>query len=161
AGVTQRIGFFLHTPFPSLGVLATLPHYGDLLKSLCAYDLVGFQTVEDLTAFHDAIVRRAGGKISSDGYVHAFDRVLRAGAFPIGIDAEAIAEMAARAVKSRTARWLQESLRGRQLIIGVDRLDYSKGLEHRFKAFAGFLEGYPENRGRACFLQSATATRGK
>ena len=66
AGATQRIGFFLHTPFPSLGVLATLPHYGDLLKSLCAYDLVGFQTVEDLTAFHDAILRRAGGKVSSD-----------------------------------------------------------------------------------------------
>ena len=64
AGATQRIGFFLHTPFPSLGVLATLPHYGDLLKSLCAYDLVGFQTAEDLTAFHDAIVRRAGGKVS-------------------------------------------------------------------------------------------------
>ena len=110
AGATQRIGFFLHTPFPSLGVLATLPHYGDLLKSLCAYDLVGFQTVEDLTAFHDAIVRRAGGKVSSDGHVHAFDRVLRAGAFPIGIDTEAIAEIASRAVKSRTARRRAPSL---------------------------------------------------
>jgi trehalose 6-phosphate synthase len=159
AGATQRIGFFLHTPFPSLGVLATLPHYGDLLKSLCAYDLVGFQTVEDLTAFHDAIFRRAGGTISSDGHVHAFDRVLRAGAFPIGIDTDAIAEMASRAVKSRTARRLQESLRGRQLIIGVDRLDYSKGLEHRFKAFAGFLEGYPAYRNHVRLLQIATATR--
>jgi trehalose 6-phosphate synthase len=159
AGATQRIGFFLHTPFPSLGVLATLPHYGDLLKSLCAYDLVGFQTVEDLTAFHDAIVRRAGGKVSSDGHVHAFDCVLRAGAFPIGIDTEAIAEMASRAVKSPTARRLQESLRGRQLIIGVDRLDYSKGLEHRFKAFAGFLDSYPAYRNHVRFLQIATATR--
>jgi trehalose 6-phosphate synthase len=127
AGAKQRIGFFLHTPFPPLGVLATLPHCDDLLKSLCAYDLVGFQTMEDLTAFHNAISRRAGGKISTDGYVHAFDRVLRAGAFPIGIDTEAIAEMASGAVKSRTARRLQESLRGRQLIIGVDRLDYRKG----------------------------------
>ena len=124
-------------------MLATLPHYGDLLKSLCAYDLVGFQTADDLTAFHDAIVRRAGGKVSSDAQVHAFDRVLRAGAFPIGIDPETIAEMASRAVKSRAARGLQESLRGRQLIIGVDRLDYSKGLEHRFKAFAGFLAAIP------------------
>ena len=85
----------MHTPFPSLGVLATLPHSGDPLKSLCAYDLFGFQTAEELTAFHDAILRRAGGTISSDGQ-------------------------------------LQESLRGRQLIIGVDRLDYSKGLKHRF-----------------------------
>jgi trehalose 6-phosphate synthase len=155
----QRIGFFLHTPFPSLGVLASLPHYSDLLKSLCAYDLVGFQTIEDLTAFQDAIVRRAGGTILSDGHVHAFDRVLRAGVFPIGIDTEAIAEMAARAVKSQTARRLQQSLRGRQLIIGVDRLDYSKGLEHRFKAFAGFLDSYPAYRNHVRFLQIATATR--
>src|SRR5690606_2417547 len=54
-GAKQRIGFFLHTPFPSLGVLATLPRYVELLRSLCAYDLVGFQTIEELTAFHDAI----------------------------------------------------------------------------------------------------------
>lgn len=94
-GATQRIGFFLHTPFPSLGVLATLPHSGDPLKSLCAYDLFGFQTAEELTVFHDAILRRAGRTISSDGQ-------------------------------------LQESLRGRQLIIGVDRLDNSKGHKHRF-----------------------------
>jgi trehalose 6-phosphate synthase len=159
ARATQRIGFFLHTPFPSLGVMATLPHCDDLLKSLCAYDLVGFQTTEDLTAFHDAISRRAGGKISTDGHVHAFDRILRAGAFPIGIDTEAIAEMASGAVKSRTARRLQESLRGRQLIIGVDRLDYSKGLEHRFKAFARFLDAYPAYRNHVRLLQIATATR--
>lgn len=159
AGATQRIGFFLHTPFPSLGVLATLPHCDDLLKALCAYDLVGFQTTEDLTAFHDAISRRAGRRISTDGHVHAFDRVLRAGAFPIGIDTEAIAEMASGAVKSRTASRLRESLRGRQLIIGVDRLDYSKGLEHRFKAFARFLDASPAYRNHVRLLQIATATR--
>jgi trehalose 6-phosphate synthase len=159
AGATQRIGFFLHTPFPSLGVLDVLPHYGELLKSMCAYDLVGFQTSEDLTAFHDAIVRCVGGKVSSDGRVCAFDRVLRAGVFPIGIDTEVIAEMATYAVRSRTARRLQESLRARQLIIGVDRLDYSKGLEHRFKAFARFLENHPEQRNHVRLLQIATATR--
>src|SRR6185312_7620564 len=91
----------------------------------------------------DAIVRRFDGKVSADGRIHVFDRTLRAGVFPIGIDPEATADMAARAVKSRTTRRLQESLRGRQLIIGVDRLDYSKGLEHRFKAFAGFLAAIP------------------
>lgn len=159
AGAEQRIGFFLHTPFPSLGVLATLPHYIDLLKSLCDYDLVGFQTIEDLTAFHDAIVRRADGKVSADGRVHAFDRDLRSGVFPIGVDPEAIADMAARAVTSRTTRRLQENLRGRQLIIGVDRLDYSKGLEHRFKAFASFLDSYPEQRNHVRLLQIATETR--
>jgi trehalose 6-phosphate synthase len=129
------------------------------LRSLCAYDLVGFQTIEDLTAFQDAIVRRFDGKVSADGRIHVFDRSLRAGVFPIGIDTEAIADMAARAVKSRTTRRLQESLRGRQLIIGVDRLDYSKGLEHRFKAFGCFLESYPEQRDHVRLLQIATATR--
>jgi trehalose 6-phosphate synthase len=159
-GAKQRIGFFLHTPFPSLGVLATLPHYVELLRSLCAYDLVGFQTIEDLTAFHDAIIRRAGGKVSADGgSVRAFDRDLRSGVFPIGVDPDAIANVAARAVKSRTTRRLQESLRGRQLIIGVDRLDYSKGLEHRFKAFSCFLESYPAQRNHVRLLQIATATR--
>lgn len=158
-GAKQRIGFFLHTPFPSLGVLATLPHYVDLLQSLCAYDLVGFQTIDDLTAFHDAIVRRASGEVSPDGGIHACGRVLRSGVFPIGVDPEAIADMAVRAVKSRTTRRLQEGLRGRQLIIGVDRLDYSKGLEHRFRAFARFLENYPEQHNHVRLLQIATATR--
>ncbi len=159
AGAVQRIGFFLHTPFPSLGVLATLPQYIDLLKSMCAYDLVGFQTIEDLTAFHDAIVRRGGGRVSADGRIHAFDREFRSGVFPIGVEPEAIADMAAQAVKSRTTRRLRESLRDRQLIIGVDQLDYSKGLEHRFKAFACFLENYPAQRNRVRLLQIATATR--
>lgn len=158
-GLAQRIGFFQHTPFPSFGVLTALPHYKDLLKSLCAYDLVGFQTIEDLTAFHDAVARGVGGEILSDGQVRAFGRILRAGVFPIGVDPEAIAAMAVPAVKSRVSRRLKESLQGRRLIIGVDRLDYSKGLEHRFKAFASFLERYPEHRGRARFLQIATATR--
>jgi trehalose 6-phosphate synthase len=159
AGAAHRIGFFLHTPFPSLGVLETFPQYIDLLESLCAYDLVGFQTVEDLTAFQDAIVRRANGKVSRNGRIHAFNRILRSGVFPIGVDPEAVAQMAARAIRSRTTRRLRESLRGRQLIIGVDRLDYSKGLEHRFKAFARFLESYPAQRNHVRLLQIATATR--
>jgi trehalose 6-phosphate synthase len=160
AGATQRIGFFLHTPFPSFGVLAVLPHYQSLLESLCAYDLVGFQTTDDLTAFHDAIVRGASGEVLSDGRVRAFGRTLRAGVFPVSVDTTGIAEMAGPAARSRTLRRFEESLRDRQLIIGVDRLDYSKGLEHRFKAFASFLQRYPENRGRVRFLQIATATRG-
>jgi trehalose 6-phosphate synthase len=159
AGAPQRIGFFLHTPFPSFGVLAVLPHYKSLLEWLCAYDLVGFQTIDDLTAFHDAIVRGASGEVLADGRARAFGRTIRAGVFPIGVDTDAIAEKAGPAVKSRTLRRFEESLRDRRLIIGVDRLDYSKGLEHRFKAFASFLERYPDNRGRVRFLQIATATR--
>ena len=139
----------MHTPFPSFGVLAILPDYKSLLESLCAYDLVGFQTIDDLTGFHDAIVRGASGEVLSDGRVRAFGRSLRANVFPIGVDTEAIAEMAVPGVRSRTLRRFEHSLRGQQLIIGVDRLDYSKGLEHRLITFASFLERYPENRGRA------------
>jgi len=159
AGMKQRIGFFLHTPFPAFGLLATLPHYLDLLRSLCAYDLVGFQTPGDLTAFHDAIVRGGGGTVLPGGRVEAFDKIIRADVFPIGIDPDAMAEMAAPATKSRTLRRFQKSLGDRHLIIGVDRLDYSKGLEHRFEAFACFLDRYAERRGRVRFLQIATATR--
>jgi trehalose 6-phosphate synthase len=158
-GVRQPIGFFLHTPFPCFGVLAALPHYEDLLKSFCAYDLVGFQTIEDLSAFKEAVAHSTGTAIRSDNRIRAFDRNLRAGVFPIGIDPDAIAGMAAPAIKSRTLRTLQGNLQSRQLIIGVDRLDYSKGLEHRFKAFASFLDRYPENRRQVSFLQIATATR--
>lgn len=160
-GATQRIGFFLHTPFPAFGVLATLPHYKDLLKSLCAYDLLGSQTVDDLTSFHDAVVRGACGEVLPDGNVRAFGHTLRAGVFPIGVDPDAIAKMATPALKSRTLRRFEESLRNQRLVIGVDRLDYSKGLEHRFKAFDCFLTRYPENCGRTRFLQIATATRGE
>jgi trehalose 6-phosphate synthase len=160
AGSAQRIGFFLHTPFPSYGVLAVLPRHDDLLEALCTYDLVGFQTVDDLTAFQDAIVRGAKGEIFPNGRIRAFGRTFRAGVFPIGVDTEAIAEIAAAPLRSRTLRSFEKGLRDQQLIIGVDRLDYSKGLEHRFRAFASFLEQYPENHGRVRFLQIATATRG-
>jgi trehalose 6-phosphate synthase len=160
-GATQRIGFFLHTPFPCLGVLEALPDYLNLLKALCAYDVVGFQTAEDMTAFLDAIIRRAGGTAASEGHIHAFGRVLVAGVFPIGVDSETIAEAAAVTATSRAAGRLRESLQGRKLIIGVDRIDYSKGLEHRLKAFACFLRSYPEHLGEVRFLQIATASRGE
>ena len=74
--------------------------------------------------------------------------------FPIGVDTEAIAEMAVPGVRSRTLRRFEHSLRGQQLIIGVDRLDYSKGLEHRFKAFASFLERYPRTVAGLAFCRS-------
>jgi trehalose 6-phosphate synthase len=157
--VTQRLGFFLHTPFPAFDVVATLPGHSDLVRSLCAYDLVGFQTVNDLTAFHDAIVRGAGGMVLPNGQVRAFGRTFQTGVFPIGVDTETIAKMAPRAVNSRTVMRFKESIIDRQFIIGVDRLDYSKGLVRRFEAYARFLEQYPEHRGRITFLQIAPPTR--
>lgn len=158
-GVTRRLGFFLHTPFPPFDVLNTLPGHIDLLQSLCAYDLVGFQTANDLAAFYDAIVRGAGGKVLPNGQILAFGRRLQADAFPIGVDTETIATLASTASNSRAVGRLKESIVDRQLIIGVDRLDYSKGLVRRFEAYARFLERYPEYRGRITYLQIAPPTR--
>ena len=160
-GVRQPIGFFLHTPFPAAEVFRSLPTHAKLMRAMCAYDLVGFQTEDDLSGFRDYLERWGGGVTARNGEIKAFGRRLRAAAFPIGIDVEAIAAQAAQSVGSRHMRRLHESLRERTLMIGVDRLDYSKGLEPRFKAFERLLEMFPETRGRVTLMQIAPPTRGE
>lgn len=159
-GIANRIGFFLHTPFPSPGVLTTLPVHEDLVRGLCAYDVVGFQTDKDLYAFTDYVEREIRGEVRDGGRVSAFGRVLHAAAFPISIDPEAAARRAARAVTQPQCQRLHQSLAGRNLIIGVDRLDYSKGLLKRFQAVELLLESHPEYRRSIVVLQIASPTRG-
>lgn len=158
-GSRHAIGFFLHTPFPAAEVLRLLPNHRDLVASLCAYDLVGFQTVSDLQGFRDYLLRWGGGEPLADGAVRAFGRVVRSGVFPVGIDVGTIAAQAAAAEASRQMRRLRDSLHDRALIIGVDRLDYSKGLPERFAAYSHLLEEYPQARGRTVFLQIAPPSR--
>lgn len=153
AGCRQKIGFFLHIPWPAMEVLLALPMHRHIVKALCAYDLLGFQTEDDLLCFQDYIRREAGGAVGKDGVVTAFGRSLRAQAFPIGIDTEMFATMAAESEGSKQVVRLEESLGKRDLIIGVDRLDYSKGLVKRVEAFEHLLTAYPENRGKVVFLQ--------
>ncbi len=158
-GVTQPIGFFLHTPFPAAEVFRALPAHAKLMRALCTYDLIGFQTENDLHSFRDYLVRWAGAEIAPGGEIHVFGRRVRAGAFPIGIDVDAIAENAEQSVGSRQMRRLHESLRDRALMLGVDRLDYSKGLQARFRAFERLLETFSETRGRVTLMQIAPPTR--
>ena len=158
-GVAQPLGFFLHTPFPAAEVFRALPVHAKLVRALCAYDLVGFQTEGDLDGFCDYLTHFANVDNARHGNLLAFGRKLRAAAFPIGIDVEAIADQAAQSVGSRQMRRLHDSLRDRSLMIGVDRLDYSKGLQPRFKAFERLLEMFPETRGRVTFMQIAPPTR--
>jgi trehalose 6-phosphate synthase len=158
-GVKQPIGFFLHTPFPAAEMFRILPGHAKIMRALCAYDLVGFQTEDDLSGFRDYLTRWAGAEIGRRGEIAAYGRRLRAAAFPIGIDVAAIAGQAAQSVGSRHMRRLHDSLHERALIIGVDRLDYSKGLEARFKAFERLLELFPETRGRVTLMQIAPPTR--
>ena len=159
-GAEQAIGFFLHIPFPSPEVLATLPNHDALVRGLFAYDVLGFQTSRDLERFCDFVVREAGGHVEGDR-VTCFGRTIIARAFPIGIDTEGFAKMAS---DSEDARRQYEkavrSLRGRAQMIGVDRLDYTKGLPERFQAFERLLDDYPDARGELVYLQIAPTSRG-
>ncbi|MGP1398053.1 MAG: alpha,alpha-trehalose-phosphate synthase (UDP-forming) [Inquilinaceae bacterium] len=158
-GSKQKIGFFLHTPFPVEQILLALPNHETLVRSLCAYDLVGFQTEADRDAFLSYLVNEAGAEILAGSTVRAFGRTLRVEAFPISIETPDIERQAAIAANARQTQRLRKSLIDRDLIIGVDRLDYSKGLPQRFHAFHCLLENYPANRGRVTLMQIAPPTR--
>ncbi len=158
-GCRQAIGFFLHTPFPAAELMRLLPNHRELVAGLCAYDLVGFQTESDLQGLRDYLVRLGGGEDLGGGVFRGFGRVFRAAVFPVGIDVEAIAAQAAAAEASRHMRRLRDSIRDRALIIGVDRLDYSKGLPARFAGYAHLLEHYRQVRGRTVLLQIAPPSR--
>jgi trehalose 6-phosphate synthase len=157
--VDNPIGFFLHIPFPAPEVLATLPVHEALVRALFAYDLVGFQTENDLQAFRDYVEREAGGWIGRDGTIHAYGRSVRAGSFPISIDTRLVAARAARAASTRRAARLRDSLSDQRLVIGVDRLDYTKGLVHRFDAVERLLETNPQYRRAVVVLQIAPPSR--
>ena len=159
-GIGNRIGFFLHTPMPSSDLLAALPHHRELFTAFSSYDLVGFQTQRDLERFQDYVRLYGGGRVVADGVMETADgRGFRGGAFPIGIDVPTIAGQAVRAMRRLPVRRLRESLTGRALTIGVDRLDYSKGLPERFRAFERHLERHRDQSGRITFLQIAPPSR--
>jgi trehalose 6-phosphate synthase len=161
-GVQQPIGFFLHIPFPHFEVLRALPTFADILRALLAYDLVGFQTETDRESFLDAVRIVWGAKcVEESGTVSISGRTVRTGVYPIGVDVQAIAQSAAKAAGSAPVQRMMQSLVGRRLIAGVDRLDYSKGLLERFQAYRQFLESYPEQIGQVTFLQIAPLGRQK
>lgn len=149
-GVTQRIGFFLHTPFPSDDIARCLPSHAEVLAGLRDYDLVGLQTRRDAEHLRAYFAPRAG------------ERALPAiRAFPIGIDPVEVAADAEGRSGMNARRRLRRSLEGRRLVIGVDRLDYSKGLPERFKAYGRMLERHDDLRRQVSFLQIAPVSRGE
>lgn len=158
-GITQRIGFFLHTPFPAIETLLVLPSHERIVRSLCAYDVVGFQSVNDLRAFQDYVTAEAKGQVLSNGLVQAYGRVLKAEVFPIGIDAASYGQAAEDSLRLAAIKRLKRNFADQRLMIGVDRLDYSKGLPQRFKAFERFLEKYSQYCGKVSFMQIAPASR--
>ncbi|WP_312472649.1 trehalose-6-phosphate synthase, partial [Brucella sp.] len=160
-GVTNRIGFFMHIPWPSPDVFFTLPVQAALLTAMTAFDLIGFQTEDDAENF--ALCLRRGGVANPvDGKPGLFDNPLRrfrVGAFPIGIDVSSFSSAVPSASISSTIKRFQQSLEGRDLIVGVDRLDYTKGIPERLRGFRRFLEVNPAWHGRITMLQITPKSR--
>jgi len=158
-GVQNRIGFFLHTPWPARQLLVTLPHHRRLVESLFGYDLIGFHTREWLDLFTDYVVSEAGGDIVGHGGLECFGRVTQTGVFPIGIDVEGFLAARESALGNRTYDRMMASAAFRSLIVGVDRLDYSKGLEERLVGYEQFLHDNADMRAEVLLLQVTPISR--
>lgn len=158
-GCQQRIGFFLHIPLPPPLILAAIPGHDWLVRALFAYDLVGFQSRSDLDHFARYVETEAHAQPLPDDRWRAFGRTVHAGAFPIGIDVEEFTQLAnAPEAVDMYERMTREYYR-RKLLVGVDRLDYSKGLPQRMRAFREFLTKNPELRSSATLIQIASPSR--
>jgi trehalose 6-phosphate synthase len=157
-GFKGPLGFFLHVPFVPPSMLEAMPVARELVADMCAYDLVGFQTEEHARDFRDCAQRMLGATIDGE-WVKLNGRRMRAFADPIGIDAQGFAQEAERAANDKLVQRVAGSLVGRQLAIGVDRMDYSKGLPQRFEAYGRLLERHPEHRRRIHFLQICPRSR--
>jgi trehalose 6-phosphate synthase len=173
----NRIGFFLHIPFPSLDIFLKLPWRFEIICGLLQFDLVGFQTLRDrrnflqcIRALFDQARIEGEGQVltirvshrdlctSYDGDLDA-EREIRVGCFPIGIDYKDYTERATSEEVAKLACYLRSNLQGRKMILGVDRMDYTKGIENRLEAFALALRRYPELIRRVTLVQNVVPSR--
>jgi trehalose 6-phosphate synthase len=158
-GVDQPIGFFLHTPWAPRDVVEGVPHHRELVEAMLAYDLIGFQTEGDCENF-TSYLSTTLGLVVADGTVVTHYGTTRLAVFPIGIDVEKFARQATKAISHPDVSRLRRSLNGEKLAIGVDRLDYSKGLVNRVKAFDKMWTMHPSLARTVSLLQIATPSRG-
>jgi trehalose 6-phosphate synthase len=159
AGCRNRIGFFLHIPWPPEELLLTLPNHESLVRELCTYDLIGFQTERDLSAFLGYVRKETNGEVRSNGVVKAFGRKILTGVFPISIDAAKVSELAEMVDGKSRKPGLKDSATQPRMIIGVDRLDYTKGLLQRLEAYQHFLNAHTEYQRNVVFVQIAPPSR--
>ncbi len=166
-GHTNRIGFFLHVPLPPPEVLAALPKHGQLIPLLMQYDVVGFQTASDAGNFVRYLISECNQArelrvLEIDGHHTALSlsgRQTRIGHFPVGIEPRVFQRLARRNIRSPLVQEMMTSLGGRLLVIGVDRLDYSKGLIQRLDAFDRFLDTHQDWMGKVTYLQISPKNR--
>jgi trehalose 6-phosphate synthase len=158
-GCRAPIGFFLHIPFPAASVMVAVPRHEELVRALFDYDLIGFQTANDQRQFEDYVVQKAGGSVSKRGIVKAFGRTVRIGAFPVGIETDVFAAYTQTPEARRRYQSVRRSLYGRDMIIGVDRLDYTKGIAERLRAYQRLLISHTEYRNNLVLMQVAPPSR--
>lgn len=158
-GCVNRIGFFLHIPWPPADILFAMPVYDVILRGLSSYDLVGLHTQYDLDNFSECLRREGAGERLGKCLFRAYGRVFRCGAFPISIDTAEFERVAVAAANAPLVARTTASLDGSDLVIGVDRLDYSKGITQRIDAFHRFLQMNTMRMGRTTLLQVSPKSR--
>ena len=160
AGVPARVGFFWHIPFPPAAVFGILRWRAELLGALLGADLLGFQTEPDLRNFLDSVREFLDLPILTDPpRVRLPGREVRVVALPVGVDCARLRELAgAHAVRARASR-LRAVVGAETVILGVDRLDYTKGILERLRSYERFLERQPAWRRRVCLIQIAVPSR--
>ncbi len=157
-GIGRPIGFFLHTPWPEIRCMSALPHHRDIVREMLAYDLIGFQTAEDRRSFENYLRHELDVTVQSDAIISEWGRTQLA-TFPVGIDVDVFAARARGAMERPDVSQLRTRLRGSKLVLGVDRLDYSKGLTARLRAFDRMLDIEPSLKCAVSFLQVAAPSR--
>ena len=158
-GIRNRIGFFLHTPWPARQLLVTLPHHRRLVESMFDFDLIGFHTQEWSDLFTDYVVSEAQGELDGTGGLECFGRKVQTGVFPIGIDVDGFLAARNSTLGARTYDRMAASSAFRSMMVGVDRLDYSKGLEERLLGYEQFLQDNASMRGEVFLLQVTPISR--
>ena len=147
-----RMAFFLHIPFPPFDLFRVLPWGREVLRGLLACDLVGFHHPGYVSNFMDCVERMLGERVDRlAGQIEHGQRTVQVGAFPLGIDYERYAEGARVAPRARR--------QNERILLGVDRLDYTKGIPDRILAYERLLEIHPEHRGKVVFIQIAVPSR--
>ncbi|MDQ3144695.1 MAG: alpha,alpha-trehalose-phosphate synthase (UDP-forming) [Pseudomonadota bacterium] len=158
-GCRNRIGFFLHIPWPPMRLLLSLPSHKALVEAMFDYDLIGFHTEDWTESFLDYVRAQMDADIGADGTIRWGDRTVRVITCPIGIDAKQFSAAATGPLARKICKEMVASANDRSMIVGVDRLDYSKGLQERFLGYERFLAAHPDMHGQVFLLQIAPPSR--
>ncbi|HWV19920.1 MAG TPA: trehalose-6-phosphate synthase [Devosia sp.] len=158
-GARNRIGFYLHIPFPTVDALYAIPHHGDLMRDLSRYDLIGFQANRDVAAFTDFAEHQAPSTFGPRPTEALDFSKTEVAAFPIGSDPEAFSRLATSPAAKKMIHRMRRALGDQALILGVDRLDYSKGLPQRVEAYEKLLANNQRFRRNVHLLQVAPPSR--